>query len=254
MGWHIGMTEEEMKEFAGMSCQVSKEKEIVTNSKPDESNTTTTPYKEIGKTAATSLASSFNKKGSTACPLPRSSLPPPPPPDVQFIYHLCQKAKWDEAVNAKLPYFPPTYMKDGKFTRASIYKEDIVSVANMYYVETPGKWIVLEIDCPMLYSLGIPILVQVAPGSILETPVKCLQIFGGISTSFPLVRRVYPVFRNRSNGEFLKLLEPFSTTMSCTRPQHKSGKGGTSNSKVGNSQEQFRTKKGFIERLKRGFT
>jgi hypothetical protein len=100
-------------------------------------------------------------------------------------------------------------MKDGKFTRASVYKEDIVGVANIYYKDTPGKWIVLEIDCKLLYSLGIPILAQEAPESKLTgQPVKCLQIFGGIATSLPLIHKIYPVFRKSTTGEFVKLLGP----------------------------------------------
>jgi hypothetical protein len=257
MGWHIGMTEEEMKEFAGMSCPISKEEEnsFKTVAIADNSKTTTTAAlpNEIGTTASlTSQVSSSNKKkGKTACPLPTSSLPPPPPPEVEFIYHLCQQSKWDQAVNKKLPYFPPTYMKDGKFTRASVDKEDMMSVANHYYKETPGKWIVLEIDCKMLYSLGIPILAQEAPESVLEAPVKCLQIYGGISTSLPVVHRVYPVFRNRLDGEFLKLLEPGPSMTAMSPTLVDTGKGRTTNTKPEVSQEQLRSKKGILAWLKK---
>ena len=35
------------------------------------------------------------------------------------IYHLCQESKWLAAVSAGEPYFPPTFVEDGRFTRAS---------------------------------------------------------------------------------------------------------------------------------------
>jgi hypothetical protein len=249
MGWHIGMTEEEMREFAGMSCPISQGKE---NNKKEASKSQEEPkpkpLSEKPKQAVSSQPSTSGKSGNTACPLPPSSLPPPPPPDVQYIYHLCQKSKWEQAVKDHLPYFPPTYMKDGKFTRASVYKEDMVSVANQYYQNTPGKWIVLELDCKLLYSLGIPILAQEAPESTLEAPVKCLQIFGGISTSLPLVHRIYPMFRKSVNGEFLKLLEPVPPTK-CLKS---SEQGTVGELKPGPSPEQPRTKKGLFGRLKKG--
>jgi hypothetical protein len=148
--------------------------------------------------------------GNTACPLPADSAPPPPPPDVDSIFHLCQKSKWEEAVRDSQPYFPPTYMSDGKFTRATVFKRDIVSTANEYYKDVKGEWIVLEIDCKTLFSLGIPILAQdVAPESTSKQPVKCLQVFGGLSTTLPgLVKKIYKIRRSSSDGTFLKVVDP----------------------------------------------
>lgn len=145
--------------------------------------------------------------GNTACPLPPNSPPPPPPPDVDSIYHLCQKSIWEEAVKTGQPYFPPTYMNDGKFTRATVYQEDLVATANEYYKNHTGEWIVLEIDCKLIYGLGIPILAQDAPeSSPPQQPVKCLQVFGGISTTLPgLVKNVHRMER-APDGTFLKVV------------------------------------------------
>lgn len=166
------------------------------------------------KGAAPPAAAAASKKeetqrpsGNTACPLPADSPPPPPPPDVDSIYHLCQKSKWEEAVESRQPYFPPTYMNDGKFTRATVYTKDLVSTANEYYDSVPGDWIVLELDCKMLYSLGIPILAQDAPESTPKQPVKCLQVFGGISTNLPgLVKNIYRMHR-APNGRFIRMVD-----------------------------------------------
>mmetsp|Transcript_41686 Transcript_41686/g.99991 ORF Transcript_41686/g.99991 Transcript_41686/m.99991 type:complete len:261 (-) Transcript_41686:135-917(-) len=164
--------------------------------------------KMIQATTTTTTTSS----GNTACLLPNDASPPPPPPDVDYIYHLCQKANWDEAKSKKLPYFPPTFMADGKFTRASVELDDIVDVANEYYKSSDGDWIVLELDCKVLYYvLGIPTLAQRAPESTKDQPVKCLQIFGGISTlNDDLVSNIFPVKRSSKDGTFLKVLEPIS--------------------------------------------
>jgi hypothetical protein len=154
-------------------------------------------------------AQAAKASGDTACPLPADSLPPPPPPNVDSIFHLCQKAIWDEAARSQQPYFPPTYMKDGKFTRATVYKTDLVATANEYYRDTIGEWIVIEIDCKLLFSLGIPIMAQDAPESKPnKQPVKCLSVFGGISTTLPgLVKQTYKMKRD-NDGTFLKVLAP----------------------------------------------
>ena len=273
MGWHIGMTAEEMAEFAGMSCSKADAKKAAAAAPApkyegsssqefeDSISNDSPPIKDIiVETETAPTAASDN----TACPLPPDGLPPPPPPEVDYIYHLCQRSKWEEAVNAKLPYFPPTYMKDGKFTRASVRKEDIVGVANIFYKDTPGKWIVLEVDCQLLYSLGIPILAQEAPESKLTgQPVKCLQIFGGISTSLPLIHKIYPVFRKSANGEFVKLLDPVpaaAKTEEAAAPARKASKppkpAKKENIKVTDTPEQpkskDRKKKGLLGKLKKG--
>jgi hypothetical protein len=159
-------------------------------------------------TTTTTTTTTATSSGETACPLPAASPPPPPPPNFESIYHLCQKSKWKEAKKLRLPYFPPTFVIDGKFTRATAYKKDLISTANMFYEDTPGEWIVLEIHCQTLYSLGIPIFAQDAPESTHKETVKCLQIFGGISTTLPgLITKEYGMKRDPM-GEFLEILEP----------------------------------------------
>jgi hypothetical protein len=203
MGWYVGMTPEQMKaEFEGASCSIDQSKK--------SSSTSTTPdnLKTSSEDKLTTAAASSNG-GNTACLLPPSSPPPPPPPDVRYIYHLCQKSKWETAVERNEPYFPPTYMVDGKFTRASVNKDDILDVANEYYRSTPGDFCLLEIDCKLLYAFGIPIMAQDAPESTSKKVVKCLQIFGGISTASPnLVPKVYRLLRKTSDGTFVTIMEP----------------------------------------------
>jgi len=139
------------------------------------------------------------------------------------VYHLCQESKWTEAKKSGAPYFPPTYVSDGKFTRMTVNRDDLVSTANEYYRDSPAGdgWIVLEIDCAVLYGLGIAIFASDAPeskngtrgknmvgGSSSGKVVKCLRVYGGVSTTHPgLVAGVYRMQR-LPNGAFVKLIVP----------------------------------------------
>jgi len=113
-------------------------------------------------------------------------------------------------------------MKDGKFTRATVHKKDLVETANGYYQHVSGEWIVIEIDCKMLFNLGIPILAQDALESSKEKqPVKCLQVFGGISTTLPgLIKQTYKMKRSH-NGTFLKVVNPSDEDAMIKKEQSK---------------------------------
>jgi hypothetical protein len=200
MGWYHTMDPEEIEEMKkamgtdAPACSIASRPP----SGPPSANSTE------GDTTASTDEKVIS--GNTACPLPPSSLPPPPPPDAGSLYHLCQKSMWEEALKAKEPYFPPTFMADGKFTRGSLYKADLVSTANIFYKDVPGAWIVLEIDCKTLFGLGIPILAQDAPESTEDDQVKCLQVFGGISTTHPgLITNIYDMERLAISGKFLSM-------------------------------------------------
>jgi hypothetical protein len=211
------MTPEEMEaEFgsgggaASNTCSLNDRpiSEASEENKKKEEKKKTAVEEDNNKQPAENITTTAKTSGNTACPLPRDASPPPPPPDVDYIYHLCQTSKWDDAKSQKQPYFPPTFMADGKFTRASVHRDDMVDVANEYYRSSVGDWILLELDCKVLYGLGIPMLAQLAPESTQSQPVKCLQILGGISTINPdLVSKIYPMKRS-SDGTFIKVLDP----------------------------------------------
>lgn len=112
------------------------------------------------------------------------------------IYHLCQESNWTAAVASGEPYFPPTFVEDGRFTRASQEKSSLVATANLYYKSTPGEWICLELDATKLLAMGLQILPQCAPEGTKDEPVNCLQIFGGISTTTSgVVTNIFPMVR-----------------------------------------------------------
>ncbi|CAB9521709.1 Protein of unknown function (DUF952) [Seminavis robusta] len=138
---------------------------------------------------------------------------------LEVIYHLCEKAQWDQAVKDKGAYFPPTFHKDGKFTRASTFKEGLVDTANHFYKESSeGDWICLEINLKLLLDMGIVILPQAEQETDGEdgkeekddgtTPTQCLQVYSGITTIVPgVIKNIYPMKRGGC-GTFLSLEDP----------------------------------------------
>ncbi|GAX25672.1 hypothetical protein FisN_15Lh041 [Fistulifera solaris] len=96
------------------------------------------------------------------------------------IYHLCQKSLWLEAVEKGKPYFPPTFMKDGKFTRFSCERDTLVETANHYYGSFPGDWLCLSVDATEVRNRGVPIVAQRAPESTKQEPIQCLKVYSGV--------------------------------------------------------------------------
>lgn len=123
----------------------------------------------------------FEQNGGTC------SLPPKVPSldtsRLGSIFHICQKDLFLEAVNEGKPYFPPTFVTDGRFTRASQERSSLVDTANHYYKDSDGVWICLELNAQKILALGIQILPQCAPEGTQDKPINCLQIFGGIATT-----------------------------------------------------------------------
>lgn len=242
MGWYAGLSYEEMQEQFGNGTEKGLPK--------DSSNSPGTADGDgdgDGEAANGSTPSSSVKAAPTACPLPSPSTsgatfpPPPPPEEYESIYHLCRKQDWDDCVQHQKPYFPRTFLQDGKFTRASLYLEDIVDVANEYYQDSTVSpstedWIVLEVDSQFLYyGLGIPILAAIAPESK-SNEIKCLQIFGGLSTHpltlKSLIKSEYPMKRRAVDGKFVGMLQSMLSERSTTntgatqQKQHPGSSGG----------------------------
>jgi len=160
---------------------------------------------------------------------PKKVQPPPCPKSltgIETIYHMCPKSEWEEAVQEKLAYFPSTFHKDGKFTRASVFKEGLVDVANHFYKESSPKdeaWICLEVNLKFLLDLGIVVLPQppveeqeqqdAAAAANKEEkkdeePTQCFQVYSGFSTIIPgLIQNIYSIKRGGC-GTFLALENP----------------------------------------------
>ena len=141
--------------------------------------------------------------GETPCVLPVGTDPEGLTVPQVPIYHLAQRQRWFDAVRDQRAYFPPTFVLDGRFTRASLDLDGMVDVANEFYKESEGDWICLELDPQVILELGIQIEAHMAPESTPDTPVRCLKVFGGITTKLPeLVKSIHAMSRDQ-NGTFL---------------------------------------------------
>ena len=171
--------------------------------------------------AAGELGALEGGEGGT-CALPPKKVQVPPCPTtltgVEVIFHMTEKALWEQAVKDKGAYFPPTFHKDGKFTRASVFKEGLIEVANHFYKESSPadrEWICLELNLKLLLDMGIVILPQPPEEDNsaedekeekeAEAPVQCFQVYAGITTIVPgVVTNIYPMKRGNC-GTFLAL-------------------------------------------------
>ncbi|OEU05711.1 hypothetical protein FRACYDRAFT_258579 [Fragilariopsis cylindrus CCMP1102] len=279
MGWHVGLSYEEMQQQFGEEQQQQQQQpdnvettETKTDNHDDDNDCggttssttndtdggvgvdeeavvdpTTTITTAISATTISATISANNTANTVVgCPLPfndnDSSLLvlQPPPKEYTSIYHLCRYNDWNDCLDTSVstgstdnnnstdstgteeeheqqekernykPYFSRTFLKDGKFIRASLHKNDMITVANEYYWKTSPpteKWIILEINPHYLYyNMGIPILANVtAPENsrnntnTTKPEIKCLQIFGGLSTNpitlSKLITNIYPIHR-----------------------------------------------------------
>eukprot|EP00300_Choanocystis_sp_HF-7_P034901 c4798_g1_i1.p1 GENE.c4798_g1_i1~~c4798_g1_i1.p1 ORF type:complete len:120 (+),score=27.58 c4798_g1_i1:38-397(+) len=64
-----------------------------------------------------------------------------------LIYHLCGREEW----SGQDGYLPPTYHQDG-FIHAANSISELVGIANHFYKQKPGDFIVLCIDVERLTS------------------------------------------------------------------------------------------------------
>ena len=177
--------------------------------------------------AAGELDLDGNGGGGGTCSLPRKKVQVPPCPTtltgIETIYHMTEKAVWEAAIKEGVAYFPKTFHKDGKFTRASIFKEGLIDVANHFYKDiSQGEWICLELNLKYLLDMGIVVLPQPQEESggngeedakeekdDSPSPVQCFQIYAGIPTmpELNLVKNIYPMKRGGC-GTFLDLEDP----------------------------------------------
>lgn len=133
------------------------------------------------------------------------------PPKVDKLFHMCQKNLWEDAINSKNPYFPPTFEADGNYTHATAVPSRLIETANHFYTSTLGDWICVEIDYEALKNLGIVVKFEEAM-SVGETEVSsdwkkwvCPHIYAGLPGHVPgIVSNTYPMKRD-AEGNFLTI-------------------------------------------------
>jgi len=131
------------------------------------------------------------------------------PPNVNKLYHMCQKHLWEEALNAKTPYYPPTFKVDGYYTHATAVPSRLIETANHFYTSTQGDWICIELNYKALTNLGIIVKFEEAM-SVGDTSVSsswetwvCPHIYSGLPGHLSgIVSKVYEMKRD-DDGNFL---------------------------------------------------
>jgi uncharacterized protein (DUF952 family)/mannose-6-phosphate isomerase-like protein (cupin superfamily) len=127
----------------------------------------------------------------------------------EVLYHMCQKALWEDAVVGDKAYFPPTFEQDGMFTHATAVPQRLVTTANHFYKATEGDWICLELSRKALFRLGIDTVFEEAKpvgstgtGDKWDTWV-CPHIYGGLPTHIEgIVTKIYDMKRE-PDGSFV---------------------------------------------------
>ena len=134
--------------------------------------------------------------------------------DNDVLYHMCQKKMWEEAVQSKKAYYPPTFEVDGYFTHATAVPQRLIETANHFYTKSVGEWICLQLSRSALSNVGIitkdeqglPVGEAKVSDEWVESKWVCPHIYGGIPTlsSLNVLTNIYPMTRTE-DGIFLKI-------------------------------------------------
>lgn len=72
------------------------------------------------------------------------------------IFHLAAEADWLQAQADQRTYFPPTFSQD-QMTHAAADIDVLIRVANQFYRDLPGPWLILEVSISALEAQRIPV-------------------------------------------------------------------------------------------------
>lgn len=72
------------------------------------------------------------------------------------IFHLAAQRDWEQAEAAEQVYFPPTFAQD-QMTHAAGDIATLIKVANQFYRDHPGPWLILAVEIAALEAQGIAV-------------------------------------------------------------------------------------------------
>jgi uncharacterized protein (DUF952 family) len=126
---------------------------------------------------------------------------------------MCQKHLWDQALQSRTAYYPPTFEQDGYFTHATAVPSRLIDTANHFYTATVGDWICVELNQSVLHQLGIvtkyeqPMAVGTTESNEQFQNWQCPHIYGGIPLQIPgVVTSIYAMKRDHESGTFLSIV------------------------------------------------
>jgi uncharacterized protein (DUF952 family) len=144
-----------------------------------------------------------------------------------LIYHMCQKYLYDQALQSRTAYYPPTFELDGYFTHATAVPSRLIDTANHFYTSTVGDWICIEINQSLLHELGIvtkyeqPMAVGTTDSDDQFQNWQCPHIYGGIPLQIPgVVTSIYAMKRDPGSGRFLSIDGLTDESLNGTRKPH----------------------------------
>lgn len=122
------------------------------------------------------------------------------------LYHLVPKESWSATRAAGKAYYPPTYEQDG-FIHLTKEARLLLGVANHFYTDIPGEYVVLALDPAKLthevkFEAAAPVGDKGADGVPEKEAVLFPHLFGTID--FDAVVAEVPVARDES-GRFLSI-------------------------------------------------
>ena len=128
------------------------------------------------------------------------------------LYHMCEKKLWDEALEAKKAYYPPTFEQDGNFTHATAVPPRLIDTANHFYTSVQGDWICVELSYSALKEKAGIITIFEEAKPVGQTGVSetfeswiCPHVYGGIPAHIDgVVTNTYAMKRD-GNGTFLSI-------------------------------------------------
>ena len=143
--------------------------------------------------------------------------------DDTIVYHMCLKARWDEAISSRKAYYPPTFRQDGNFTHATSVLLNVLVAANHFYKASspPDEtWICVALCVQSLHDIGI-VTVYEEPKPVGDTEAlsrhhhqsnnneqqeianEYPHIYGGIPAHLPnIVKHIYAMKRDHE-GNFI---------------------------------------------------
>lgn len=124
------------------------------------------------------------------------------------VYHLVQAGLWEPVATTDGIYFPPTYETDG-FVHGTANTDKLLSVANHFYRDIPGRWCCLRMTVKSLRLTGVETVFEamapvgdIQPGFEGAGEELFPHIYGGIRPA--AVLQVHAVMR-AADGTFLAI-------------------------------------------------
>ena len=122
------------------------------------------------------------------------------------IFHLAAQRYWEQAEASEQVYFPPTFAQD-QMTHAAGDIATLIKVANQFYRDLPGPWLIIAVRVAALEAQNIPVKFEpAAPVGSRDDhfegsdAVFFPHIYGGIPTAAAELIGVLP---KNARGQFV---------------------------------------------------